>query len=70
MVLLPDPKSPRRRTLPLILLLAVAAFLRIILAFQPGIWGDEIFSLAMATGHSLEPPRMRRIPRSETTLSL
>jgi len=33
-----------------------AALLRIILAVQPGLWADEIFSLAIATGHSLEHP--------------
>ncbi|MGH8571482.1 MAG: glycosyltransferase family 39 protein, partial [Gammaproteobacteria bacterium] len=30
--------------------------LRIALALRPGLWADEIFSLAMATGHSLEHP--------------
>lgn len=30
--------------------------LRLVLALRPGLWGDEIFSLAMATGHSLEHP--------------
>lgn len=30
--------------------------LRIALAVRPGLWADEIFSLAMATGHSLEHP--------------
>ncbi|MBA3892073.1 MAG: glycosyltransferase family 39 protein [Gemmatimonadales bacterium] len=42
---------------PLVLLLVCAALiLRVVLALRPGIWGDEIFSLAMATGHSLEHP--------------
>jgi 4-amino-4-deoxy-L-arabinose transferase-like glycosyltransferase len=40
----------------LILLLCVAAVVRVDLALRPGVWGDEIFSLAMATGHSLEQP--------------
>jgi hypothetical protein len=41
----------------LLALLVCAAFvLRIALASRPGVWGDEIFSLAMATGHSLEQP--------------
>lgn len=40
----------------LILLLCVAAVVRVGLALRPGVWGDEIFSLAMATGHSLEQP--------------
>lgn len=39
----------------LLLVLAGAAF-RVDVALQPGLWGDEIFSLAMATGHSLEHP--------------
>lgn len=37
-------------------LVSVAAALRIALALHPGLWVDEIFSLAMATGHSLEHP--------------
>jgi hypothetical protein len=41
---------------PLVLCLCAALLLRIVLAFRPGLWGDEIFSLAMATGHSLEHP--------------
>jgi uncharacterized membrane protein len=42
-----------------ILLLAVlvgAGLFRIGLAVRPGLWGDEVFSLATATGHSLEHP--------------
>ncbi len=39
----------------LVLVLAAAGF-RIAVALRPGLWGDEIFSLAMATGHSLEQP--------------
>ena len=34
----------------------VAALLQVQLAVRPGIWVDEVFSLAMATGHSLEQP--------------
>lgn len=34
----------------------LAAILRIAMAGQSGIWVDEIFSLALATGHSLEQP--------------
>jgi 4-amino-4-deoxy-L-arabinose transferase-like glycosyltransferase len=30
--------------------------LRVAAALRPGLWGDEIFSLAVATGHSLEHP--------------
>ena len=36
--------------------------LRIVLALRPGVWGDEIFSLAMATGHSLEHPAAEARP--------
>jgi hypothetical protein len=36
--------------------------LRIVLALRPGVWGDEIFSLAMATGHSLEQPAAEARP--------
>jgi uncharacterized membrane protein len=37
-------------------LFAVGALLRIALLDRQGLWLDEIFSLAMATGHSLEQP--------------
>lgn len=37
-----------------LVLLLVATALRIEAASRPGLWADEIFSLAMATGHSLE----------------
>jgi hypothetical protein len=43
-------------------LFSVAALLRIALAFQPGLWADEIFSLAMGTGHSLEHPASEADP--------
>jgi uncharacterized membrane protein len=39
-----------------VILFCSAALVRITLALQPGLWVDEIFSLAMATGHSLEHP--------------
>ena len=45
-----------RSSWTLVLLVCAAVVLRIVLALRPGIWGDEIFSLAMATGHSLEHP--------------
>ena len=41
---------------PLVLLVCAGMVLRLVLALRPGLWGDEIFSLAMATGHSLEHP--------------
>ena len=40
----------------LIVLLGLATCARITLALRSGLWADEIFSLAMATGHSLEHP--------------
>src|SRR5215470_7892696 len=44
------------KTAPWFFVISVAALLRIGLALHPGLWSDEIFSLAMATGHSLEHP--------------
>jgi len=49
----------RRARWPLLVvwfLIVSAAVLRIVAAQRPGLWADEIFSLAMATGHSLEHP--------------
>ena len=40
--------------LSLLVLILSAVFLRVVAAERPGLWADEIFSLAMATGHSLE----------------
>lgn len=37
-------------------ILIVAALLQTWLAIRPGLWVDEVFSLAVATGHSLEHP--------------
>jgi len=48
--------------LPGALLLAAAVALRVVLALRPGLWVDEIFSLAIATGHSLEHPAAQAIP--------
>jgi hypothetical protein len=39
-----------------LLLFGLAALLRVELASQQGLWADELFSLAMTTGHSLEHP--------------
>ena len=52
----------RRSSWPLVLLLCAGIVLRIVLALRPGLWGDEIFSLAMATGHSLEQPAAEARP--------
>ncbi len=46
----------QRRVLPALLVFGIAALLRCVLAGERGLWADEIFSLAMATGHSLEHP--------------
>lgn len=40
----------------LVLLIAVTAAMQAALALRSGLWADEIFSLAMATGHSMEHP--------------
>jgi Dolichyl-phosphate-mannose-protein mannosyltransferase len=37
-------------------IVVLSAVLQIILAGRSGLWPDEVFSLAMATGHSLEHP--------------
>ncbi|HET9464107.1 MAG TPA: glycosyltransferase family 39 protein [Gemmatimonadales bacterium] len=49
----------RRVAWPLLvagLLVTSGMALRIAAALRPGLWADEIFSLSMATGHSLEHP--------------
>jgi len=51
-----------RSSWSLVLLVCAAMILRIVLALRPGVWGDEIFSLAMATGHSLEHPAAEARP--------
>ncbi len=46
-----------RWRLPVVLALVLAGILlRVVAASRPGLWADEIFSLSMATGHSLEHP--------------
>jgi 4-amino-4-deoxy-L-arabinose transferase-like glycosyltransferase len=54
--------SRRQRRGRLFALVLLAAILRIALALRPGLWADEIFSLAMATGHSLEHPAADAVP--------
>jgi hypothetical protein len=49
-------KPARRRILSALLLFGLAAVLRGVLAGERGLWADELFSLAVATGHSLEHP--------------
>lgn len=41
---------------------AIAALLRIDISYRSGLWPDELFSLAMATGHSLEHPAVAANP--------
>ena len=41
---------------PLLVLIVVAAVLRVAYARDQALWADELFSLALATGHSLEGP--------------
>ncbi|MBX3471780.1 MAG: glycosyltransferase family 39 protein [Planctomycetes bacterium] len=45
-----------RRAAPVLALLLVAGAARALFLDRHGLWGDELFSLAMATGHSLEHP--------------
>lgn len=45
-----------RGVLIALLLVLAGVGLRIVAASQTGLWADEIFSLAMTTGHSLEHP--------------
>ncbi len=46
----------RQQLWMLIAVFAVAAALRIGIIGRSGLWADEVFSLAIATGHSLEQP--------------
>lgn len=48
--------STRLQWCLLLVLFVVAAGLRFGLLTRSGLWGDEVFSLAIATGHSLEHP--------------
>lgn len=48
--------SKRKRIWLLLVVLALAALVRVGLAGRQGLWADEVFSLAMATGHSVEHP--------------
>jgi hypothetical protein len=51
-----------RGALPGLGLFAVCALLRLALVDRQGLWADELFSLAMATGHSLEQPAAQADP--------
>ena len=45
-----------------LLLIIVAAVPRLFLAARQDLWADELFSLAVATGHSLEHPASAAVP--------
>lgn len=47
---------------PVLLVFALAALLRVVLATREDLWADELFSLAVATGHSLEHPAAAAVP--------
>ena len=56
-------RTPASWPVPVVLaLVLLAVLLRITAASRPGLWADEIFSLAMATGHSLEHPAAEANP--------
>ncbi len=55
-------KALRSALGPVLLVIAVAALLRMVLAARQDLWADELFSLAVATGHSLEHPASAAIP--------
>ena len=55
-------KARRGHLLPMVLLFGLAALVRITVADRHGLWADEFFSLAMATGHSLEHPAVEAVP--------
>jgi hypothetical protein len=47
---LPPVKTRRGHLLPMVLLFGLAALVRITVADRHGLWADEFFSLAIATG--------------------
>lgn len=58
----PAAVGPSRLNAFLLALILAGLALRIAAAVRPGLWADEIFSLAMATGHSLEHPAAEADP--------
>jgi hypothetical protein len=50
------------RVVALLAVIALATGLRVALLDRQGLWADEIFSLAIATGHSLEHPAAEADP--------
>lgn len=57
-------KTDRYRSLLALslILFVLAAVLRLFILDHQGLWTDEVFSLAMATGHSLEHPAALAVP--------
>ncbi len=55
-------KAIRRPSGPVLLVIVFAALLRLALAARQDLWADELFSLAVATGHSLEQPASEAVP--------
>jgi hypothetical protein len=58
----PNMKARRGHIVSVVLLLGAAGLLRSVVADRHGLWADEFFSLAMATGHSLEHPAAETVP--------
>src|SRR5262245_26999069 len=59
-----QPPTTKHRTLWLVLVIGcVAALLDVAVATRGGLWMDEIFSLAIATGHSLDHPAYLADPK-------
>ena len=48
--------SGRQQLWILVGIVVLAAVLRLVVAGHSSLWGDEVFSIAIATGHSLEHP--------------
>jgi uncharacterized membrane protein len=60
----PSGKIDRYRSLLALslILFVLTAVLRLFIIDRQGLWSDEVFSLAMATGHSLEHPAALAVP--------
>jgi hypothetical protein len=64
--LAPEPAQAVRGRMSWLLLLVIfglAAVLQVLVAGRSGLWADEVFSLALATGHSLEHAAVVADPR-------
>jgi Dolichyl-phosphate-mannose-protein mannosyltransferase len=59
----PRPTTSGYQQWMLLAVFVIAALLWICVAARSGLWVDEVFSLAMATGHSLEHPAAAADPR-------